>query len=90
MPEYDNCMVYVQNRTASELRRSLCQIITETKGFIYRRDFPIDPSELAQAAEQEGNKATEKLDLLLEVQDHLEKLKKASRPRARKALAGSL
>ena len=75
IPEYDNRMVYVQNRTASELRRSIYQIITETKGFIYRRDFPIDPSELAQAAEQEGNKATEKLDLLLEVQDHLEKLK---------------
>lgn len=76
MPEYDNRMVYVQNRTSKELRRSLYQIITETKGFIYRRDFPIDPSELAQAAEQEGNKATEKLDLLLKVQDHLEKLKK--------------
>ena len=90
IPEYDNRMVYVQNRTASELRRSIYQIITETKGLIYRRDFPIDPSELAQAAEQEGNKATEKLDLLLEVQDHLEKLKKSARPRARKALAGSL
>ena len=76
MPEYDNRMVYVQNRTSKELRRSLYQIITETKGFIYRRDFPIDPSELAQAAEQEGNKATAKLDLLLKVQDHLEKLKK--------------
>ena len=75
MPEYDNRMVYVQNRTASELRRSIYQIITETKGFIYRRDFPIDPAELAQAAEQERNKATEKLDLLLKVQDHLEKLK---------------
>ena len=76
MPEYDNRIVYVQNRTSKELRRSLYQIITETKGFIYRRDFPIDPSELAQAAEQEGNEATAKLDLLLKVQDHLEKLKK--------------
>jgi len=75
LPEYDNRMVYVQNRTASELRRSIFQIITETKGFIYRRDFSIDPDELAQAAVQEGDKATEKLNLLLRVQDHLEKLK---------------
>ena len=42
LPEYDNRMIYVENRTASELRRSLYQIITETKNFIYRRDFPID------------------------------------------------
>ncbi len=75
IPEYDNRMVYVQNRTASELRRSLYQVITETKGFIYRREFSIDPGELVQAAIQEGDKATEKLNLLLKVQDHLEKLR---------------
>jgi len=75
MPEYDNRMVYVQNRTAKELRRSIFQIITETKGFIYRHEFSIDPGELVQAAIQEGDKATGKLKLLLKVQDHLEKLR---------------
>ncbi len=76
MPEYDNRMVYVQNRTASELRRSLYQILTESKAMLYRREFPIDQAELAQAAAHEGDKATEKLDYLLKVQEHLEKLKK--------------
>ena len=75
MPEYDNRMVYVGKRAASELRRSIYQIIIETKNFVYRREFPVDPAELVQAAIQEGDKATEKLNLLLKVQDHLEKLK---------------
>ena len=74
-PEYDNRTVYFQNRTASELRRSLYQIITETKTMVYRRDFPIDHAELLQAAAQEREKATEKLNILLKVQEHLEKLK---------------
>ena len=78
MPEYDNRMVYVQNRTASELRRSLYQIVTETKNMTYRRDFSIDPGEQSQAAMQEGAKATEKLNFLLKVQEHLEKLKALS------------
>ena len=76
LPEYDNRMVYVQNRTASDLRRSLYQIIANPKDFIYRRDFPIDPGELTQAAAQEGEKATLKLNSLLEVQKRLESLAK--------------
>jgi len=76
MPEYDNRMVYVQNRTASELRRSLYQIITETRGFTYRRNFPIESAELASAAAEEGVKATAKLNSLLEIQKHIEALKK--------------
>jgi hypothetical protein len=72
MPEYDTRMTYVQNRTASELRRGLYQIITQAKGFIYRRDFPIDPGELSRAAAEEGPKATAKLNSLLEIQKYLE------------------
>jgi hypothetical protein len=72
MPEYDTRMTYVQNRTASELRRGLYQIITQTKGFIYRRDFPIDPGELSRAAAEEGPRATVKLNSLLGIQKYLE------------------
>jgi hypothetical protein len=75
MPEYDNRMAYVQNRTASELRRSLYQIIAEAKGYIYRRNFPIEPAELVQAAAEEGPKAGQRLEVLLRIQDHLQKLK---------------
>jgi von Willebrand factor type A domain len=75
MPEYDNRLIYFEKRTASELRRSIYQIIAETKSLTYRREFPIDPSELVQIAKLEGTNATQKLDLLLNVQSHLEKLK---------------
>jgi hypothetical protein len=75
MPEYDKRMVYVEKRAASELRRSLYQIITDTKSFTYRREFPIESTELAQVAAQEGDKASERLAHLLKIQDHLEQLK---------------
>ena len=76
LPEYDNRLVYIQNRTSSDLRRSLFQIVTETKGYIYRRDFPIDAGELGQAAAPEIDKATAKLNSLLEIQKRIEALKK--------------
>lgn len=76
MPEYNSRMVYMQHRTDSDLRRSLYQIVANPKDFIYRRDFPTDPGELTQAATQEGDKATLKLNTLLEVQNRLETLAK--------------
>ncbi|WP_165234460.1 vWA domain-containing protein [Aquisphaera insulae] len=75
MPEYDNRMDYVQHRTASELRRTLYQIVTETKSFTYERNFSTDPAELARVAAQEGDKATVKLNALIEVQKVLDRLK---------------
>ncbi len=75
MPEYDNRMTYLEKRNGSELRRSLYQIISEGKNLIYRRNFPIESAELVQAAAQEGDKASQKLDLLLRMEDHLLKLK---------------
>ena len=75
MPEYSNRMVYLQNRTASELRRSLYQVITASKALIYRRHFPTDQAELIQAAAEEAEKTTYKLSRLLEIQKVLENLK---------------
>ncbi|QEH39026.1 von Willebrand factor type A domain protein [Aquisphaera giovannonii] len=75
MPEYDNRLTYVQNRTASELRRTLYQVVTQTKAFTYERNFSIDPAELVRLAAQEGDKATVKLNALLEVQKLLERMK---------------
>src|SRR5262249_48464238 len=75
LPQYDNRMVYVQKRTESEYRRLLYEIITETKKYTYRRDFPIDSGELTQAAAPEVDKATAKLNMLLEIQKRLEGMK---------------
>jgi hypothetical protein len=72
LPEYNNRQNYIQNRTRSDLRRSLYQIVTETRDFRYRRDFPIDPGELSQAALPEIEKATFKLNVLIKLQERLE------------------
>jgi hypothetical protein len=76
MPEYDGRQTYIQKRTQSDLRRSLYQIVTDTRDFRYRRDFPIDPGELAQAAAPEADQATLRLNVLLELQARLEALAK--------------
>ncbi len=74
LPEYKNRLNYVEERNSSPLRRLLYAIVLEGKGLIYRRDFPIQPQELIKAALEEGQKATVKLNVLLDVQKRLESL----------------
>jgi hypothetical protein len=76
LPEYDNRMSYVERRNASPLRQTIYAIIMQGKDFLYRREFPIDVGELVKAAHEEGDKATLKLNALLEVQKRLEALEK--------------
>ena len=89
MPEDDNRMVYVQNRTASELKRSIYQIITATKGFIYRRDFPIDPAELRRPPNRKETRRP-KSSISCSRSRIIWRNSRSARPRARKAPAGSL
>ena len=79
LPEYDNRLNYIEKRNSSPLRRLLYAIVLEGKGLLYRRDFPIEPEELIKAAVEEGQKATVKLNVLLEIQKRLEELAKSSR-----------
>jgi hypothetical protein len=76
LPEYENRLNYVERRNSSPLRQVLHEIVLEGKAFLYRRDFPIEPQELAKAAIEQGQKATIKLNALLEIQKRLEELAK--------------
>ena len=76
MPEYVNRLTYVERRTGSVLRQTLHTIVTDSKSLLYLRDFSIDSEQLVQAALQEGEKATFKLNALLEIQNRLEKMSK--------------
>jgi hypothetical protein len=76
LPEYDSRLVYVEKRNSSPLRQLLHQIVLEGKAFLYRRDFPVETAELTRAALEEGQKASIKLNTLLEVQKRLESLSK--------------
>ncbi len=73
-PEYDNRLVYTEKRGSSPLRQTLFAIAMEGKGMTYRRDFPIEHPALVQTALEEGQKAGNKLGVLLEVQKRLETL----------------
>ena len=74
LPEYDNRLTYIEKRNASPLRQTLHAIVMQGRDFIYRRDFPIEHPALVQAALEEGQKATIKLNALLEIQKRLEAL----------------
>jgi hypothetical protein len=76
LPEYDNRLTYVEKRSSSPLRQMLHAVVMESKNFIHRRDFPIESEELVKAALQEGEKASVKLNFLLEIQRRLETLAK--------------
>lgn len=76
LPEYDNRMSYIERRNSSPLRQTLYAIIMQGRNFLYRREFPIDSAELVKAAQEEGAKASVRLNALLEVQTRLEALAK--------------
>jgi hypothetical protein len=78
MPEYDNRLSYVEKRKNSLLRRNLHDVVNETKNFRYRYEFPIDTQALMQAAAEEGDKATQRLNSLIAIQARLEQLAKAA------------
>jgi hypothetical protein len=76
LPEYDNRMIYAEKRNSSPLRELMYTIVLEGKNFPYRRYYPIEPQELITAAREEGEKATLKLNVLLNIQERLQRLAK--------------
>ena len=69
------------------MRQLMHAIVMEGKNFIYRRDFPIETPQLVEAALEEGQKASYKLNALLDIQKRLEELGKVrDAPRAREIL----
>jgi|GEM_PF-952752 len=75
VPEYDNRVAYTQRRTKSEFRRTLYAIIQETKGYPFRYHFPINPQELIPACQAAHQVATERLNVLLKIEERLHALK---------------
>jgi tetratricopeptide (TPR) repeat protein len=76
IPEYDNRLAYTERRNKSEFRRTLYEIIDSTRGFPFRQHFPIAPDEMVPLANQAGQLATERLQVLLAIQRRLESLQK--------------
>jgi len=75
VPEADNRIAYRERRTKSEFRRTLFAIIQETKNYPFRYHFPINPAELVPACQEAHQIATERLNVLLKIEDRLATLK---------------
>ncbi|MDG3007780.1 VWA domain-containing protein [Paludisphaera mucosa] len=76
MPEYVPRATYLLRRDESDLRRNLFGLVAETRDVSYRREFPIDPDGLREAALEQIPIASERLTRLLDIQKRLESLKK--------------
>jgi len=83
VPDYESRLAYIERRQKSELRRSLFEIIELVKPnwpnkevFSARRDFPIQPDLLAQAAVPAAQAATIRLNGLIDAEARLRQLQK--------------
>ena len=76
VPDYANRLAYKNVRQGSDFRRSLFEIISATRSFPYPRHFQIDPNLMIAAAHEAGSVATQRLEVLLQIQNRLESLQK--------------
>ena len=74
-PELMSRTAYAGERSKSEFRRTLHEVIELTKNAEYRREFPIEHNELASAINEAGELATARLQTLLTVQKRLEAIR---------------
>lgn len=76
VPDYANRADYVAARSQSELRRTMYEVIQATRGFAFRRHFPVNPADMVPAATEAGIQSGERLNVLLKIQERLEALQK--------------
>jgi hypothetical protein len=75
VPDYRSRAEYAKLRNASELRRTLAEIIELTKGDNYRRHFPITYPELEKAIVEAAPVAQQRLKVLMAAEARLRALK---------------
>jgi hypothetical protein len=77
VPDYKGRGEYMKLRQGSDLRRALFTILEETRGFGFRRHFPIDPPALVEAAAAEYPIVKQRLSALVNYEKVLRSLKVA-------------
>jgi hypothetical protein len=77
IPAYESRGQYNEKRNRSELRRTMFEIINVTRNFSFRRGYSIIPEVMAQQAVEEYPKVTQRLNILIELEQRLRKLKTA-------------
>jgi hypothetical protein len=77
VPDYKSRMDYIKQRQASELRRTLFEIVELTRSreaettFLHRREFPVEESPLVEAMLEEAPKVQGRLKLLIDIEKKL-------------------
>lgn len=80
VPDYENRLTYFERRNNSELRRTLYEIVSQTKkneNFSLRQDFPVYPEQAAAPIAEWIEKSTAQFTSLLLVENRLRQLAKA-------------
>lgn len=76
VPDYESRITYAENRNKSEFRRNLYEIIQVTKGFPFRRHFPIEPAAMLEAINAEYPIVTLRLNILIDIEKRLKAMAK--------------
>ncbi len=76
VPDYESRVTYSENRAKSEFRRNLYEIIQVTKGFPFRRHFPVEPGAMIEAINAEYPIVTERLNILIGIEKRLRSMAK--------------
>ncbi len=77
VPAYESRAAYNEKRHRSDLRGTMAEIINITKNFPYRRHFSVFPEQMIPQATEEYPKVTERLNILVGIEQRLRALKKA-------------
>lgn len=76
VPNYENRAAYEKRLKGSDLRSTLSAIISQTKGYSYRRAYPIDYGELEKAIVEEVPRVRERLMLLGAIEKRMRSIQK--------------
>lgn len=76
VPDYKSRMEYLKDRNGSPFRAALHAIIEETKGYPFRRHFPVEYQALAEAIVAEYPVVEQRLASLLVIEQRLRELRK--------------
>ncbi len=76
VPDYESRGAYLERRTKSEFRRTLFDIITETRKYPFRHSYPVFPDELLPTIAEDLPIVSERLNNLIAIEGRLRSLEK--------------
>ena len=76
VPDYENRAAYLERRARSEFRRTLYDIIQETRTYPFRHHYPVFPDQLIPAIEEQLPAVTVRLNALIKIEERLRQLEK--------------